>query len=575
MATFDVDIKGVTYEVDAPDENTAWKWANVTHSKATKDYKSMSAPVPVDPTKDMGTGQRLAAGAGKAIYDIGRGIKQVAGLTEPGEIEQAREMDAPLMKTGAGATGNFLGNVADFVPTMMIPGANTMTGAGVAGAAMGALAPTVEGESRALNTGIGAVGGVGGKFIGDKVTGAVTGALANKQGAAATAISQNAPRDSVLQAAKVEGYVVPPSNINLSATNRVVDSIGGKAATAQAASSRNQEITNKLARRALGLNEGDALTEAALSGVRKTAGAAYENIKTLPGKFDADSIFQKEINALGSDFAAAAREFPEIASNAQVAELKTALTKNQISPDAAIEVIKKLRFDASKNFKSFDDPAKAALAKAQRGAADAVEGLVERNLIKQGNGKLVPEFRKARELIAKTHDVEAALLEGGNVSAKALAKALGSHPLTGDLGLIAKFAAQFEKAAQNPAQAQGAGVSNLLGMGGGAGLGALGWLASDNPAGAALGVLPFALPPAARGLALSKAYQNIMANPHYGPGLGLRAANSAVLSPMLAPALTLGGAGGAIGAAQDRKPPQKKEEPKRKPYQTALHGVRS
>jgi hypothetical protein len=34
MATFEVDVQGVTYEVDAPDENTAWQWANAEHAKA-------------------------------------------------------------------------------------------------------------------------------------------------------------------------------------------------------------------------------------------------------------------------------------------------------------------------------------------------------------------------------------------------------------------------------------------------------------------------------------------------------------------------------------------------------------
>ncbi len=34
MATFEVDIDGATYEVDAPDENTAWAWANETHSQS-------------------------------------------------------------------------------------------------------------------------------------------------------------------------------------------------------------------------------------------------------------------------------------------------------------------------------------------------------------------------------------------------------------------------------------------------------------------------------------------------------------------------------------------------------------
>ena len=30
MPTYDVDVGGKTYEVDAPDPNTAWRWANYT-----------------------------------------------------------------------------------------------------------------------------------------------------------------------------------------------------------------------------------------------------------------------------------------------------------------------------------------------------------------------------------------------------------------------------------------------------------------------------------------------------------------------------------------------------------------
>ena len=36
MATFDVTVGGVNYEVDAPDERTAWKWANVIHSQGAQ-----------------------------------------------------------------------------------------------------------------------------------------------------------------------------------------------------------------------------------------------------------------------------------------------------------------------------------------------------------------------------------------------------------------------------------------------------------------------------------------------------------------------------------------------------------
>ena len=34
MATFEVDVEGATYQVDAPDEATAWKWAVTTHRQS-------------------------------------------------------------------------------------------------------------------------------------------------------------------------------------------------------------------------------------------------------------------------------------------------------------------------------------------------------------------------------------------------------------------------------------------------------------------------------------------------------------------------------------------------------------
>jgi hypothetical protein len=44
MATFDVDVNGVTYEVDAPDETTAWKWANQTHASESSQAEPAVEP---------------------------------------------------------------------------------------------------------------------------------------------------------------------------------------------------------------------------------------------------------------------------------------------------------------------------------------------------------------------------------------------------------------------------------------------------------------------------------------------------------------------------------------------------
>ena len=117
----------------------------------------------VNPTEGMSRTQQFLAGAGKAMTDIGRGIGQVAGLVSQEDIAAARERDRALMETGAGTAGNIVGGVATMLPTMLVPGANTIAGASLIGAGVGALAPTVEEESRIGNAVLGGAAGAAGQ----------------------------------------------------------------------------------------------------------------------------------------------------------------------------------------------------------------------------------------------------------------------------------------------------------------------------------------------------------------------------------------------------------------------------
>lgn len=110
-----------------------------------------------DPTEGMSTTEKLLAGVGKAFTDVGRGVGQAVGLVSRADIEESRRLDAPLMKTGAGMTGNILGNVAALAPTSMIPGAASIPGAAMIGAATGALAPSASTEETLKNTALGGV----------------------------------------------------------------------------------------------------------------------------------------------------------------------------------------------------------------------------------------------------------------------------------------------------------------------------------------------------------------------------------------------------------------------------------
>lgn len=140
----------------------------------------------VDPTAEMGTGSRFAAGLGKSVVDTGRGIGQLFGLVSGQDVKNAREQDAPLMNTGAGLAGDVLGTVGTTIApggllkaaggiataakapiagqalssmgnTLMIP-KTVGQGLGV-GAGLGFIQPATNLGDRAVNTGIGAVGG--------------------------------------------------------------------------------------------------------------------------------------------------------------------------------------------------------------------------------------------------------------------------------------------------------------------------------------------------------------------------------------------------------------------------------
>jgi hypothetical protein len=121
-------------------------------------------------------------GIGKLYTDVALGGKQLysqgadaltGGNRYAASQQQAadkRALDAPLQATGGGKVGQFAGAL----PLAFVPGANTYVGAGMIGGSMGALQPTTAGESRLLNTGIGAGMGIAGKYAGDKLSGWIT-----------------------------------------------------------------------------------------------------------------------------------------------------------------------------------------------------------------------------------------------------------------------------------------------------------------------------------------------------------------------------------------------------------------
>lgn len=326
-------------------------------------------------------------------------------------------------------------------------------------------------------------------------------------------------------AARDAGYVIPPTEASSEpgVVANALSSVGGKIKMQQAASVKNQSVTNSIAAKELGLPADAMLDEATFSKVRQDAGKAYQAVEDsmskLPGgKVEANDDFLNKVVDLDKKGAALRRDFPELATNPDIDALQTSLLKQDFSPRAGVEAIKRLRFQSKSNLKSFDNPAKLELGLAQRDGANAIEDLIETRLEENGDSATVQAYRDARQTIAKSHDIEAATDANGNVDARKIARLGERRPFSGGLKTIADTASAFGKSMQNPDKFGGLERRSILDTGVvvGSGLASL-----HNPAMAAGALVPL-LRPFARNLALSEGLQNRLAG---GGGNALSALN--------------------------------------------------
>lgn len=486
---------------------------------------------PADPTEGNSFLDNALAATGKGMVSVARALGASPEFLRrqglPGTKQEADAQDAPLMKTAGGKVGNVVGQAALAAPAMLIPGANTYTGAALIGAGTGAAFTEGDIADRAKAAAGGAVGGLAGKGLGDLLGWGVPKLAERMANSRATAQVANAQRDAAAIAAKEAGYVIPPADVNPSVINEALGGLSGKIKTAQAASVKNQNVTNSLAKKALGIPDDVPLNVNTLADIRQQAGQAYEAVKGI-GTVKADAAYTKALDGLKAQYEGAAKDFPGLAKG-EITSLVDSLKQPQFDASSAVDAVRVLRETADKAFRSGD----TGLGKTAKAAAGEMENLLERNLQASGApSDLISAFRDARQTIAKTYTVQNALNnETGDVSSQVLASLLKKgKPLSGDLETAARVGAAFPKATQALKEAPKA-WSPLDMVAGGAGVG----MGSPTMVGLA------AARPMARSLLLSKPYQGLLANPRsYAPGL-LESALPAIDSQLVSRGLTFGG----------------------------------
>lgn len=408
--------------------------------------------------------QRQAVGAGGSIAGLWEGAKQLAGQSDQEAVKLAR-----IAKEEA-QVGSIAADIAMTAVPFGIAG-KSLKAAGAVGAGYGAMQPVEASNAtdaiagKAANAALGGAAGAGGQYVANKAAGWLT----NKASDLATRKSQRAPLDATVKEAIDAGYVIPPGQINPSFMNRQLESAGGKIATQQMASSKNQAATDALARKAASLTDDAPITPDTLRAARDVIKAPYQEIAGLglQPKLDALDAARAEANAAWREYS---RQGTRSALN---------------------------------DYKQFSTSAKG------------IEAEISSALFKANKPDLMQRFKDARVALAKNHDVESALIEGGgSVDARAIGRMFQrGDKMTGDLRTIGSFANNFPKNVQ-PERSMGTpdahnlkfGMSLLAGGGGMAGLG---------PVGLAAGAIPLLSGPAARGAMFSKPMQSALANPSY------------------------------------------------------------
>jgi hypothetical protein len=327
--------------------------------------------------------------------------------------------------------------------------------------------------------------------------------------ARAPAAKLAAPAMDVIDTAKANNLVLPPTAVNPSPINSFLESWAGKIKTEQSATLKNSPRVNEAARRHGGIPEGDAITPEALEARRAGQRTNYDAVRGV-GEVPVDAEFAAVRDNLSSRTRNAGQSFDVADDMAPVVRGMTPRNGTSFDANAAVDQIYLMRGKAKEAFRA----GKTDLGNAYKDGATALEDQISRHLEATGaDPALVDNFRQARENIAKTFDVEDHLTPGGNVDIAGLANSKRRGALTGEMADLADVATEYPKAMRTPEKVGSVTMGSPLMHYAGAGMSAL---KGKIPLPEILSLMAQA---PVRGLILSKPYQSMFVNHPAAPGL--------------------------------------------------------
>lgn len=371
-------------------------------------------------------------------------------------------------------------------------------------------------------------------------------ALAFKESILPSALTKqkeaNAVRDATLRAGLEEGYMATPGSVTPQGRNIIAERMAGKTNLEQLMSINNQDVTNKLARRAVNIDETAPLTSENMRGIRAAEyEKGYKPVERI-GEVPADVQYFVDLNNVKLKYTGPQKSFPGAVPD-EVTKLFDIYSTDKFNSKDAVQAIRNLREDARANFRKNEN----ATANAQLDIANALENQMERAIAATPTpnaNTLLEQFRLSRQRMAISHTIEDAIREGGgSVEAKKLARDLQSGKyLSGDLKTAAEFANVFPRVSKTAAEIGTPGAGTMMGapsgFGGLIGSG-LGYMAGEGSGmgalvGSAVGAYgPQTVSAAMRNYLMSQGVQNKLI-PTYESTLGRLSSDITARNALLA-----------------------------------------
>lgn len=287
---------------------------------------------------------RVAAGAGQAVANLGRGVGQKLGMVSTDEIASARATDAPLLDTPGGFAGSIAGNIAmTLLPGSALRGVGqAMASPAIAGIGNAILAPKTLGQAAAVGGAIGAAQPAvdGGEFL--RNTGLGAGLSAGITGVGKMLQTPNVRPE--VRALQDEGITPTMGQILGGRAKSVEDKLTSVPILGDAITGARRSGVEQLNRAAINRAVapiGQQIDEVGREGVLKAQKALSEAYDTLlpQMKFQADGQFNREMMNLGRLTSGLPKEDAKAFTSIVNREVKDRLTKSGLASGETLKTI--------------------------------------------------------------------------------------------------------------------------------------------------------------------------------------------------------------------------------------------